>query len=96
MKATVDLPDALLKQVKHRAVRDGRKLKDTVAELLRIGLADERKASPSGTAKLVRDKSLGILVLKGSKATPETEMTPDRIADVLHRQEVEWTNVAGR
>jgi plasmid stability protein len=39
MKTTVDLPDGLVKAVKLRAVHDGRKLKDTVAELLRTGLA---------------------------------------------------------
>ena len=39
MKTTLDLPDALVKQVKLRAVREGRKLKDAVADLLRKGLA---------------------------------------------------------
>jgi len=96
MKTTLDLPDALMKQVKLRAVREGRKLKDTVAELLHIGLAESRKPKPSGTAKPVMDKSLGIPVLMGCKATPETEMTPDRVAEILLRQEVEWANVAGR
>ena len=38
MKITLDLPDALMKQVKIRAVREGRKLKDAVADLLRKGL----------------------------------------------------------
>jgi plasmid stability protein len=37
MKTTLDLPDALVKQVKLRAVREGRKLKDLVADLLRKG-----------------------------------------------------------
>ena len=39
MKTTLDLPDALVKEVKVRAVQEGRKLKDAVAELLRRGLA---------------------------------------------------------
>src|SRR5437868_2341669 len=39
MKTTLDLPDLLVKQVKLRAVRDGQKLKDAVADLLRKGLA---------------------------------------------------------
>jgi plasmid stability protein len=96
MKTTLDLPDSLMKLVKLRAVREGRKLKDTVAELLRIGLAEARRPMPSGTAKPVMDKSLGLPVLMGHKATPEMEMTPDRVAEILLQQEVEWANVAGR
>src|SRR5207237_405716 len=39
IKTTIVLPDALVKQVKLRAVREGRKLKEAVADLLRKGLA---------------------------------------------------------
>ena len=39
MKTTLDLPDVLMKQVKLRALQEGRKLKDAVADLLRKGLA---------------------------------------------------------
>lgn len=39
MKTTIELPDDLLKEVKLLAVHEGRKLKDTVASLLRQGLA---------------------------------------------------------
>ncbi len=39
MKMTIELPDALIKQVKVRALRHGQKLKDAVADLLRQGLA---------------------------------------------------------
>jgi plasmid stability protein len=46
MKTTVDLPDNLLRQIKLRAVRNGRKLKDMVIELLRKGLA-ENEPPPS-------------------------------------------------
>jgi len=38
MKTTLELPDELVKEVKLRAVHEGGKLKDTVAELLRLGL----------------------------------------------------------
>src|SRR5947199_369475 len=37
MKTILDLPDALVKQVKLRALQEGRKLKDAVADLLRNG-----------------------------------------------------------
>ena len=55
MKTTVDLPDGLVKAVKLRAVHDGRKLKDTVAELLRIGLARE---SGGSTTKVRADATM--------------------------------------
>lgn len=41
MKTTVDLPPELVKEIKLRAVHDGRKLKETLADLLRIGLAQQ-------------------------------------------------------
>jgi plasmid stability protein len=47
MKTTLDLPDALVKQIKLRAVHDGRKLKDMFAELLTKGLAAESAGSPT-------------------------------------------------
>lgn len=40
MKTTFDLPPDLVRQVKLRAVHEGRKLKDVAAELLKRGLAD--------------------------------------------------------
>ena len=39
MKTTLDLPDALFREVKLRAVVQGRTVKDLVAELLQQGLA---------------------------------------------------------
>ena len=38
MKTTFNLPDDLVKEVKLRAVHEGKKLQDAVAELLRRGL----------------------------------------------------------
>ncbi len=39
MKTTLDLPDELMREVKIRAVHERKKLKDTIAELLRKGIA---------------------------------------------------------
>jgi plasmid stability protein len=39
MKTTLHLPDDLVREIKLRAVREGKKLKDEVADLLRKGLA---------------------------------------------------------
>jgi plasmid stability protein len=39
MKTTLDLPDELMREVKIRAVNEHKKLKDTIAELLKKGIA---------------------------------------------------------
>jgi len=39
MKTTLDLPDHLMRKVKIRAVHEHKKLKDTIAELIRKGIA---------------------------------------------------------
>jgi hypothetical protein len=39
MKTTLDLPADLMRAVKIRAVQEGKKLKDAIAELIRKGMA---------------------------------------------------------
>jgi plasmid stability protein len=96
MKTTLDLPDGLVKQVKLRALRDGRKLKDAVADLLRKGLAAD--AAPAGEEAVIgKDKKTGLpLILCKKAASPHDEITPERAADILLAQEVEWHHGAGR
>src|ERR1700694_2981462 len=98
MKTTVDLPDELVKQVKIRAVREGRKLKDAVADLLRKGLAVPADTEADGAAAAITtDKKTGLpLILCRQAAAPAEEMTPERVADILLAQEVEWHHAAGR
>ena len=38
MKTTVDLPSDLLREIKLRAVNEGRKLREVISDLLRFGL----------------------------------------------------------
>lgn len=45
MKTTVELPDKLVREVKLRAVEEGRKLKDVFAELIVRGLEAESHGS---------------------------------------------------
>jgi plasmid stability protein len=98
MKTTLDLPDALVRQVKLRAVREGRKLKDAVADLLRKGLAVAANIEPEPeAAEITKDKQTGLPLVKCKKAAaPGEEMTPERVADILLAQEVEWHHDAGR
>jgi hypothetical protein len=46
MKTTLELPDELARRVKVRAAQRNQKLKDAVAQLLEIGLANAPDAEP--------------------------------------------------
>ena len=96
MKTTVDLPANLIKQVKLRAVKEGRKLKDAVADLLRKGLA-AGESGPKAVAPVVSlDKQTGLPVIQCRRTPPPNEqVTPERIAEILVDQETERQHAAG-
>jgi hypothetical protein len=47
MKTTVEVDDELMRRVKMRAIQRNQKLKDTIAQLLELGMAAERDTGPS-------------------------------------------------
>ena len=95
MKTTLDLPDALVKQVKLRALRDGQKLKDAVADLLRKGLAVD--VTSAAAPVVARDKQTGLPLIECKQAaSPRDELTPERVADILLAQEAGWHHAAAR
>src|SRR4029077_5701723 len=98
MKTTLDLPDAVVKQVKLRAVREGRKLKDAVAELLRKGLAASKREETGNELTVAdKDKKTGLPLIECKHpAIPSEEITPERVADILLAQEVGWHHDAAR
>ncbi|MBI3866543.1 MAG: antitoxin [Planctomycetia bacterium] len=98
MKTTLDLPDALVKAVKLRAIHEGRKLKDAVADLLRRGLAVAAEPPPHSPARrITKDKKTGLPLIECKHAaSPDDELTPERVADILLNQETESTDVLGR
>jgi plasmid stability protein len=98
MKTTLDLPNALIKQVKLRALREGRKLKDAVADLLRKGLAAPTHLdSVSDSSAVTTDKKTGLPLIRGKHPAPlGEEITPQRVADILLAQEVQWHHHASR
>ena len=98
MKATFDLPDALVKQVKLRALHRGQKLKDAVADLLRRGLAAAASTEPEVAAPVItRDKHTGLPLIQCKKAaSPQDEISPERLVDILLAQEADWHHAAGR
>jgi hypothetical protein len=78
MKTTLDLPDDLVRAVKLRAIEENRKLKDTIADLLRRGLAQEPGAPPP-----LRSRVRLPLIEWAHDARPDEEMTAERVAEVL-------------
>ena len=96
MKTTLDLPQDLVRQLKLRAVRDGRKLKDLAAEVLRAGLKSEVHPPAGKRPRIVRDKKTGLPVIRCKRAAPKgQELTPERVAEILIEQEVEWARDSG-
>jgi len=91
MKATFDLPNDLLREMKLRAVHENRKLKDVVEEILRRGLAHREPSRHS-----VRRRVKLPLIQCGHPAAPKDELTADKAADLLLKQEVEWLHEAAR
>ena len=79
---TVELPDDLMRALKIRAAGDGRRLKDVMADLLRRGLAQEPHA-PGTPQRRVQFPP----VRCAHPAQPEDEVTPDRAAGILLREE---------
>ncbi len=82
MKTTLDLPDELIREVKLRAVHQGRTVKDLVAEFLRqglgmapLGIAEERPVSP-----MVKIGARGLPVIRCVPNAPATRMS---VAELL-------------
>jgi hypothetical protein len=58
MKTTLELPDALMRRIKLRAVHRNQKLKDAIAQLLELGMAAalDHPDEPARAPKPVRLK----------------------------------------
>ena len=84
MKTTLDLPDDLMRAIKIRAVKENRKLKDAIADLLRRGLS-QKSIEPT----TVRDRVRLPLVRCAHQARPGEKMTPERVAEILLEEEAE-------
>lgn len=78
VKTTVELPDELIREVKVRAAREGRRVKDVMAEVVRRGLAD-----PPGPTHMAPRRVRLPLVRCAHPAAPTEEMTPERTAAIL-------------
>lgn len=67
VKTTLELPDALMRRVKLRALQRSQKLKDAIAQLLELGMAASEAETPPRAPKPVRLKG-GALTLHDIEA----------------------------
>jgi hypothetical protein len=81
MKTTLDLPDDLVREIKLKAVREDRKLKDLVEDLLRTALAGAKVPE-------IRNRVQLPLIYSTRQARPD-EDSPERIAEILLQEEVD-------
>lgn len=96
MKTTLDLPDELVRRMKLKAIRDGRKLKEVAAEMIRAGLDASAKSHVRQRPVVLKDKKTGLPVIQCRRAAPPgQEMTPERVAETLESQEAGWVNDPG-
>lgn len=79
MKTTIDLPDDLVKAAKLRAVNENRRLKDVVADALRRGLSESTERPDAPPQHRVRLP----LIDCAAVASPDQEITPDRVHEIL-------------
>ena len=80
MKTTIELPGDLVREIKLRALHDGRKLKDAMADLLRQGLTAR---SPRGT----RASRVKLPLVQCRRAAA---LSPEQVAGALLKQEAAW------
>jgi plasmid stability protein len=96
MKTTFDLPDELVRRLKLRAVREGRKVKEVAADMLRTGLAASSAPPSEEPAAITKDKKTGLPVIQCRRAAPRGhELTPQRVAEILTAQEAGWARDSG-
>jgi plasmid stability protein len=78
VKMTIDLPEALVTEVKLRAVREGRTVRDLVAEMLVAGLKGDGRwavAEVAGEAEVVAVAPTGLPLIRCRSDAPAVAMT---------------------
>ena len=92
MKVTVDLPDDLVRQLKLRAVHEGRKLKEVAAEALRCGLG-----ASSAVGEKVKRRRVRLPLVAAPPGTAKARVSGEDVDRALSEQEARWADeVAGR
>jgi hypothetical protein len=90
MKTTLEIPDDLFREAKARAALNGMKLKDLVAEGLRLALGTKKHLPPAARKPRPLLKSLAILPTAGSKSRSSSKLkiNPARIHELEMQAEL--------
>lgn len=96
MKTTMDLPDELMREVKLRAVMQGRTIKDLVTEYLSqcVGMAPRADADQPFSSPMVLIGSRGLPVIRCASDAPATRMSVEELLKL--EQETQWQEDAQR
>ncbi len=90
MKTTIDLPEDLIRRAKAEAALGGRKLREFVADALRLrlGMKEEAKRASGVTEPLLRNFD-NLPLIKGRKGAHKLNVTPKRIHELEMEAEME-------
>ena len=94
MKTTLDLPEDLVREMKLRAVHEGRKLRDVATEIFRRGLAQQSLQTAAATQPGVIQNRVKLPLIQCPSGTPKFNLTPEDIDRILSEQEMKRFNEA--
>jgi plasmid stability protein len=86
MKMTLDLPENLIREMKLRAAREGRKLQDVATEVVQRGLF-----GPS-SRKDAKANRVQFPLVECRQASPKDELSPSKVAEILTNQDKRLQN----
>ena len=94
MKTTFDLPPELVRELKLRAVHEGRKLKDLAADLLKRGLAGPKTpAKPQPAKPKIVIQANGLPVVRCAADAPAKRMSAAELLaleqETLHQEDLQ-------
>jgi len=94
MKTTLDLPEDLVREMKLRAVHEGRKLRDVATEIFRRGLAQPSLQTAVATQPSVIQNRGKLPLIRCQPGTPKFNLTSEDIDQILLEQEMKRFNEA--
>lgn len=86
MKTTLDLPEEIVREMKLRALMQGRTLRDLATDFLRqgLGMALPRQATPLSQDSPFELSADGIPIFRGKPNAPATQMTVEELLQLEH------------